>query len=136
MPSIPDAQFAELLATGRSHAEVAEVLGCSRSTITRRLRNNPELANLILERRGEYLSEISGLLIASVFNAHRTLDDLVRPDSTASDSAKLTAAKILLAECRSYSDATGIDHRLRELEKELTSRKKRDAQFQPRAVAS
>ncbi len=133
---IPDAQFAELLASGRPHSEVAQVLGCSRSTLTRRLRNNPELRNLILERRAEHLSEISGLLIASSFNAHRLLDDLVSPDSSATDTAKISAAKILLDQCRSYSDATGIDHRLRELEKELASRKKRESQFQPRAVAS
>jgi hypothetical protein len=134
MPSISDHTIAELLAAGRSHQQTANLLNISKSTVTRRLRNSPELRALVLQLRSEFLSEISGILIASVRDdAISTLLDIARNGD--SEASRVAACSRLLTEARSFHEAVGVDHRLTVLESELKERRKADEEFRP-SVAS
>jgi predicted transcriptional regulator len=134
VPILPDAPIAELLAAGRSHQQTADLLGISKSTVTRRLRNSAELRSLVLQLRSEFLSEISGILIAAVRDdAITTLLDISRNGT--SEASRVAACSRLLSEARSYNEAVAVDHRLSILETELADRKRSEDAYRP-SVAS
>jgi hypothetical protein len=106
----------EVLGEGRSYQHAAQSAGVDRRTVTRWMAD-PSFARRVSERRGEWINQITGELVAAgpdaVLAIRRELVDAERP------ADRLRAAALLLTLAHRFREQHELSDRLRELEARL-----------------
>lgn len=103
----------EALARGCSYAQAGELAGVTAKTIQRWMRDGA-FARLLSERRGDRLSQVTGLLLDATTEAVAVLRRECREAERASD--RLRAASLLLTLAPRLHDRLDVDARLAEVE--------------------
>lgn len=99
MSKVSDAQIIEAYADTGSLRGAARLLGCSRATITKRLRDKKELAADIYERQKEHVYEQTARLDSA---AEKALGVLVELMNSEDERVRLRAADMILSRAEAF----------------------------------
>jgi hypothetical protein len=103
----------EALARGCTYSQAGDLAGVTAKTIQRWMRD-PSFARRLSERRGDRLSQVTGLLLDATTEAVAVLRQECREAERASD--RLRAASLLLTLASRMHDRLDVETRLAEVE--------------------
>ena len=121
MTENPDALLCAALLSGLTYEAAAELSGCSRSTVARRM-SEPGFRARLDRLRADALARVADLLAAEAIESVATLA-AIRADASAPMSVRVRAATALLDSALRYRASIELDARVSALEDALNQRR-------------
>lgn len=96
--------------------DIADAIGTTIRTV-QRYRKDPELQEILAERRVEYIKTATSKMQCSLNHAVDVLNKII-DDSETSPQTKVNAINILFNQCREWTQGVDVMERLKQLENE------------------